>query len=52
VVDHDRERKLIACALIQACLEKYPNNEFSPLAQIRISESTPETHSMIERGKQ
>jgi outer membrane protein assembly factor BamD (BamD/ComL family) len=47
-VDHDQERRVITCALIHAYLEKYPNNEFSPLAQKRISELTRETHSMIE----
>jgi hypothetical protein len=46
------ERRVIACALIRAYLEKYANNEFCPLAQIRISEVTPETHCMIEPGKQ
>ena len=38
-------------ALIQAYLEKYPNGEFSALAQIRISELTPDSQRVIERGE-
>jgi hypothetical protein len=38
--------------LIQAYLEKYPNGEFSALAQIRISELTPDSQRVIERGDQ
>jgi adenylate cyclase len=36
--------------LIQAYLEKYPNGEFSALAQIRIDELTPDNNRVIERG--
>src|SRR6478752_6503584 len=32
-------------ALIQAYLEKYPNGEFSALAQIRVNELTPDSHT-------
>ena len=35
-------------ALIQAYLQKYPDGEFSALAQIRIDELTPDSKSMIE----
>jgi len=38
-------------ALIQAYLHKYPNGEFSALAQIRIGELTPDSHRVIERGE-
>ena len=38
-------------ALIQAYLQKYPDGEFSALAQIRIDELTPDSKSMIERGR-
>jgi adenylate cyclase len=38
-------------ALIQAYLEKYPDGEFSALAQIRIDELTPDGHHVIERRK-
>jgi adenylate cyclase len=38
-------------ALIQAYLQKYPNGEFSALAQIRIDELTPDSHHVIERRK-
>ena len=38
-------------ALIQAYLQKYPNGEFSALAQIRIGELTPDSHRVIERGE-
>ena len=37
-------------ALILAYLQKYPNGEFSALAQIRIGELTPDSHRVIERG--
>ena len=37
-------------ALIQAYLQKYPNGEFSALAEIRIGELTPGSHRVIERG--
>ena len=37
-------------ASIQAYLEKYPNGEFSALAQIRIGELTPDSQRAIERG--
>jgi adenylate cyclase len=36
--------------LVQAYLEKYPNGEFSALAQIRIGELTPDNNRVIERG--
>ena len=36
--------------LIQAYLEKYPNGEFTALAQIRIDELTPDRNRGIERG--
>jgi adenylate cyclase len=48
---HDREielsfwesvRESDNSASIQACLEKYPNGEFSPLARIRVDELTPD----------
>ncbi len=39
-------------ALIQAYLQKYPQGEFSALAQIRIGELTPDSHRVIERGEQ
>ena len=32
-------------ALIRAYLEKYPNGEFSALAQIRVDELTPDSHT-------
>ena len=38
-------------ALIQAYLQKYPDGEFSALAQIRIDELTPDSQSMIERRR-
>ena len=38
-------------ALIQAYLQKYPNGEFSALAQIRIGELAPDSHRVIERGE-
>jgi hypothetical protein len=37
--------------LIQAYLEKYPNGEFSALAQIRIGELTPDSQRVIEGDK-
>jgi hypothetical protein len=37
--------------LIQAYLEKYPNGEFSALAQIRIGELTPDSQRVIEDDK-
>ena len=55
---HDREIELsFSCfvresdnpALIEAYLQKYPDGEFSALAQIRIDELTPDSQSMIER---
>jgi adenylate cyclase len=58
---HDREielsfwesvRESDNAKLIQAYLEKYPNGEFSALAQIRISELTPDSQRVIERGDQ
>ena len=36
--------------LIQAYLEKYPNGEFSALAQIRIGELTAGSRRVSERG--
>jgi adenylate cyclase len=36
-------------ALIQAYLQKYPNGEFSALAQIRMAELTPDSPRAIER---
>jgi len=57
---HDREielsfwesvRESDNAKLIQAYLEKYPNGEFSALAQIRIGELTPDSHHVIERRK-
>ena len=36
--------------LIQAYLEKYPNGEFSALAQIRIGELTADSRRVSERG--
>jgi adenylate cyclase len=36
--------------LIQAYLEKYPNGEFSALAQIRIGELTPDSRRVSESG--
>ena len=56
---HDREielsfwesvRESDNAKLIQAYLEKYPNGEFSALAQIRIGELTPDHQRAIERG--
>jgi adenylate cyclase len=56
---HDREIELSFwesvrasdnAKLIQAFLEKYPNGEFSALAQIRIGELTPESQRVVERG--
>jgi adenylate cyclase len=56
---HDREIELLFwesvresdnAKLIQAYLEKYPNGEFSALAQIRIGELTPVRQRAIERG--
>ncbi len=38
-------------ALIQAYLQKYPNGEFSALAQIRMGELAPEGHRAIEGGE-
>jgi hypothetical protein len=38
-------------ALIQAYLQKYPNGEFTALAQIRLGELTPDGHRVIERGE-
>ena len=32
-------------ALIQAYLEKYPDGEFSALAQIRVDQLTPDNHT-------
>jgi adenylate cyclase len=37
-------------ALIQAYLQKYPNGEFSALAEIRIGELTPDSNRVIEHG--
>jgi hypothetical protein len=37
-------------ALIQAYLQKYPNGEFTALAQIHLGELTPDSHRVIERG--
>ena len=57
---HDREielsfwesvRESDNAKLIQAYLEKYPNGEFSALAQIRLDELTPDSHHVIERRK-
>jgi adenylate cyclase len=57
---HDREielsfwesvRESDNAKLIQGYLEKYPNGEFSALAQIRISELTPDSQRVIERGE-
>jgi hypothetical protein len=57
---HDREielsfwesvRESDNAKLIQAYLEKYPNGEFSALAQIRIGELTPDSQRVIERGE-
>jgi hypothetical protein len=56
---HDREIELSFwesvrdsgnAKLIQAYLQKYPNGEFSALAQIRIGELTPDSNRLIERG--
>ena len=55
---HDREielsfwesvRESDNAALVEAYLQKYPNGEFSALAQIRIDELTPDSHRGIER---
>jgi adenylate cyclase len=55
---HDREielsfwesvRESDNAKLIQAYLEKYPNGEFSALAQIRIGELKPDSQRVIER---
>ena len=55
---HDREielsfwesvRESDNLALIQAYVQKYPNGEFSALAQIRIGELNPESQRPIER---
>ena len=57
---HDREielsfwefvRESDNAKLIQAYLEKYPNGEFSALAQIRIGELTPDSQRVIEGDK-
>jgi adenylate cyclase len=57
---HDREielsfwesvRESDNAKLIQAYLEKYPNGEFSALAQIRIGELTPDSQRVIEDDK-
>jgi adenylate cyclase len=39
-------------ALLRAYLQKYPNGEFSALAQILIGELAPDSHRVIERGEQ
>jgi adenylate cyclase len=38
-------------ALIQAYLQKYPNGEFSPLAEIRMVELTSDKDRVIERSE-
>jgi adenylate cyclase len=56
---HDREIELSfwesvhasdSPTLILAYLEKYPNGEFSALAQILIGELTPNSQRVVERG--